>query len=157
MRRVRRGDARGIHHAWLRRLASARKCPGPGLGAVPATGKSPAGSDPAGPGHISSPPREGEKSSLQRTIDRTELGIEVRAQSVHHRDDGKRDTRRNQTVFDRGRTRLIGQELPENTLQNLPPFGDCDDANNLCINTGNDLKLSKSVQLNSNHRAVSSR
>jgi hypothetical protein len=64
-----------------------------------------------------STPREGEKGSLQRTINGTELGIEVRAQSVHHRDDGKGDTGGDQAVFDRGRTRLIGQELPENTLQ----------------------------------------
>lgn len=68
-------------------------------------------------------PLSRERRLLQRSIDRRELGIEVRTDTIHHRDDRKRDTRRDQAVFNRGRTGLIGQEFPENSLQNFLLLG----------------------------------
>jgi hypothetical protein len=46
---------------------------------------------------------------LQRAIDRSELGIERGAETIYRRDNRKRDARCDQTVFNRGCTRLIGQ------------------------------------------------
>jgi hypothetical protein len=54
---------------------------------------------------------------LQRTVDRTELGIEVRAQSVHHRDDGQRDTGCDQAIFNCRSTRFIRQKVQQGPLQ----------------------------------------
>jgi hypothetical protein len=54
---------------------------------------------------------------LQLGIDRSELRVKIGAQAVHHRDNRKRDTRCDQTVFNRGRTRLIGQEFQKVALQ----------------------------------------
>src|SRR5882724_10215984 len=68
-------------------------------------------------------PREGGEELLQRAIDRRELGVEVAAQTVHDRDDRKRDTGRDQTVFNRGRSRLIGQELQKAALQTCLLWG----------------------------------
>jgi hypothetical protein len=45
---------------------------------------------------------------LQRGIDRGKHGVQVAAQAVHSGDNSKRDTRRDQTVFDRGRARFVG-------------------------------------------------
>ncbi len=75
-------------------------------------------SNPAGQDHMSSdtPLRRGQEL-LQRTIDRSELGIEIGAETIHRRDNRKRDTRCDQTVFNRGCTRLIGQKLQEATPQ----------------------------------------
>ena len=92
-------------------------------GETPATNKGPTGSDPAGPSQCVACIYESESGLLQRSVDRRELGIEVRPQTVHDRDDRKRDARRDQTIFNRGRTGLIGQEIPENTLQNYLLLG----------------------------------
>ncbi len=132
-------------------MALAPKDPAATSGPTPATEKGPAGSDPAGPGHVSHEhtPWKGRRL-LQRSIDRREFVVEVRTQTVHYRDDRQRDTRRDQTVFNRGRTGLIGHEFSENTLQNcLLLGGNCDDAN-MGKTTPNDLRLSKCGRLNSN-------
>jgi hypothetical protein len=47
------------------------------------------------------------KLLLQGSINGIELTAEVGAETVHHRDDCQRDARCDQTVFNRGRPRLI--------------------------------------------------
>ena len=54
---------------------------------------------------------------LERGADRIELGADRRTQPVHDRNDRQRDTRRDQTVFDRGCPRLVSNKLQEKTLQ----------------------------------------
>jgi hypothetical protein len=54
---------------------------------------------------------------FQRRIDVTEIGIERRTKTIHGRDDHNRDSTGENTVFDRGRARFIGQKLQDSTLQ----------------------------------------
>jgi hypothetical protein len=56
---------------------------------------------------------------LQGRVNGIEFGAEIGAQTVHHRDDCQRDTRCDQTVFNRGRPGLIGQELQKATQNYL--------------------------------------
>ncbi len=49
-------------------------------------------------------------------IDRRKLAVQVGAQAVDDGDDRERDTGRDQAVFNRGRTRMIGQDLVKATL-----------------------------------------
>jgi hypothetical protein len=49
--------------------------------------------------------------SFQRGADRLEIGGEGRAHTIHCCDDRNRDTGRDQTVFNRGRPRLIPKEF----------------------------------------------
>lgn len=63
------------------------------------------------------PVRPGRSYRLfQRRVDRSEVGVQRGAEAVDRRDNGKRDAGRNQTIFNRGRPRLIRPEL----LKNIP-------------------------------------
>ena len=62
------------------------------------------------------PPRRRQKL-LQRTVDRSEFVIEVRSEAVNHSDNGQRDAGCNQTIFNCGSARFIGQKIQQNTLQ----------------------------------------
>jgi hypothetical protein len=44
---------------------------------------------------------------LQRTIDRGELGVELYADPIHDGDNRKRNTSRDQSIFDCGRARFV--------------------------------------------------
>jgi hypothetical protein len=48
---------------------------------------------------------------LQRTVDRTELGVELRSDTLNRSDDRKCDAAGDQAIFDRRRARLIGKEF----------------------------------------------
>jgi hypothetical protein len=89
---------------------------------------------------------------LQRAIDRSELGIEIGAETIHRRDNRKRDARRDQTVFNRGCTRLIRQKLQEATPQIYLLTDRVDRGiyveGERRRNTDDDLRLSKSVATN---------
>src|SRR6266478_8859063 len=54
---------------------------------------------------------------LQRTVDRSELFVEVRSDAVNHGDNGQRDAGCNQTVFNRRGARFIGQKIQQVALQ----------------------------------------
>ena len=49
-------------------------------------------------------------SSLQRCVDRSELGVEFRAHSVHGGDDRQRNARGDQAVLDGGGAALVLQK-----------------------------------------------
>jgi hypothetical protein len=57
--------------------------------------------------------------SFQRRADRVEIGLGGRAHARHRTDDRKRNAGRDQTIFNRGRPRLIRKEL-----RDLPPQND---------------------------------
>jgi hypothetical protein len=85
---------------------------------------------------------------LQRAVDRGELGVEGGAQAVDHRNDRERNSRRDETVLDRGCPRFVRQELLDMMLQlrlqmTLPPT-----ALGARTTTGQHLKLSKSATSN---------
>src|SRR5262245_44536356 len=52
-------------------------------------------------------------SLLQRSLHRRERRVEVRAEALHHRDNGNGDTRSNQAVFDGRRTRVVAEEAKQ--------------------------------------------
>lgn len=54
---------------------------------------------------------------FQRRVDRSEVGVQRGAKAVDRRDNGKRDAGRDQTIFNRGRPRLIRPELLKNVPQ----------------------------------------
>src|SRR5882762_6571581 len=54
---------------------------------------------------------------LQRTVDRSELFVEVRSDAVNHSDNGQRDAGCNQTIFNRGSARFIRQKIQQGALQ----------------------------------------
>jgi hypothetical protein len=85
------------------------------------------------------------------------LGVQVGAETVHHRDDCKRDTRCDQAVFNRGRTRLIGQELQEATLQTYLLLGNPVEATNTVEIPGYALRLNKLVVSNFTYNYAVSR
>src|SRR5206468_7833215 len=57
------------------------------------------------------PQRPRRRRLLQRAVDRVELLVEVRTNAVNDGDDRKSNAGGDQTVFDRSRPRLVGQEL----------------------------------------------
>jgi hypothetical protein len=59
---------------------------------------------------------------LQRSIDRREVGVQRGAEGVDRRDNGERDPCRDQTVFDRRRTRFILPELQKSIAQSRLRF-----------------------------------
>ena len=59
---------------------------------------------------------------FQRRIDGRELGLERRTKAIDHGDNGKGDAGSDETVFDRGSTRLIGPELSNNLLHSIFPY-----------------------------------
>ena len=54
---------------------------------------------------------------LDRGGNRRELGVQLRAQPVHDRNDGERNAGRDQAVFDRRRAGLVRKELPNVLFQ----------------------------------------
>ena len=84
---------------------------------------------------------------LQGRVNGIEFGAEVGAQTVHHRDDCQRDARCDQTVFNRGRPGLIGQELQEVTQIYLL-FENPVKTSNIRKSTEDALKLNKPVERN---------
>jgi hypothetical protein len=48
--------------------------------------------------------------SLQRVVDRSEFGVELRADALNRGDDRQSNTAGDQAIFDRGRTGFIAQE-----------------------------------------------
>ena len=63
-------------------------------------------------------PLHGEAVRLfQRRIDGAEVGVQGRAEAIDRRDDRERNAGRDQTIFNRGRPRLIRKEFPQNALQ----------------------------------------
>ena len=59
---------------------------------------------------------------LQGGANRSELLVHRAAQAVHDGDDRERDAGCDQSVFDRGCTRLVVPELQNHVLQDSPPF-----------------------------------
>jgi hypothetical protein len=56
---------------------------------------------------------------FQRRIDARELRVERRTKTIDGSDNGEADAGGDQTVFDRGRARLIGQKLRNNLLHSI--------------------------------------
>src|ERR1700753_3608592 len=67
------------------------------------------------PAPESEPPK-----SLQRRVDRGELGVELRAQSVDRGDDRQRNTARDQAVFDGGGAALVLDEAMDQLHGKIP-------------------------------------
>jgi len=62
-------------------------------------------------------PRRVVQCLLQRAIDRAKHGVQVAPQTVDGSEDGNRNAGRDQTIFDRGGTGLVGQEFQKGILQ----------------------------------------
>jgi len=85
---------------------------------APVKREEPRRSDPAGfVLLLVSPRRRGGVGLFQRAVDAAEVGVQGRAEAIDRRDDRQRNPGRNQTIFNRGRPRLIGQKLQKNALQ----------------------------------------
>ena len=54
---------------------------------------------------------------LQRTVDSGELSIQVRSETVNHRDDSQRDTGCDQAIFNCRSARFIRQKVQQGPLQ----------------------------------------
>ncbi len=67
--------------------------------------------------HELPPRRDLRRGLFQRTVDVRENGVQVRAEAIDRRDDRQRDAGCDQTVFNRGRPRLIREKLPKSVLQ----------------------------------------
>jgi hypothetical protein len=64
-----------------------------------------------------SPPRRVVQCLFQRAIDRVKHGVQVAAEAVDGSKDRDRNACRDQTIFDRGGTGLVGQELCKSRFQ----------------------------------------
>jgi hypothetical protein len=66
-----------------------------------------------------------EQILFQRGVDRRELGVEVRADAIHHGDDRERDAGRDQSVLDCGRAGLVFPEFANELLHVTHPGLSC--------------------------------
>jgi hypothetical protein len=51
-----------------------------------------------------------EVALLQRTVDRSELGVQLSAEAIHDGDNREGNASGDQSVFDRGRARFVGKK-----------------------------------------------
>jgi hypothetical protein len=70
---------------------------------------------------VSYPPFDRGSELLQRTVDAGEGAIEVRAEAVDGRDDGKRNTGRDEAVFDGGGAFFVVPKLPNKLTAKSAP------------------------------------
>src|SRR3569832_1614267 len=88
----------------------------------PAGGNSPRGRSSDAAYEESAPTGKWGRKLLQGAANGRELVVQGDAEAVHHGNDGQRDTRGNQPVFDRRRTGFVQPELLNHAFQASPPF-----------------------------------